>query len=1842
MHALFSSNSANSQSLASLSDSDLQKKSRYKHFNDEITTILTSFEKSKDWTDVVKYLQKLHRVIQKYLGKCPVLPQSHALSKRLAQCLNPNMPHGVHKMTLDIYMCIFSKLKHAERLEKWSGVLLNGIFLFFPFAALGVKPKLFELFRDFLLTLDEEKLFPLLPGLITSLLSGLEEDSTSEVYRLSLCLLNDVRAKVGDDLFLKAFYESVYNAGNRRESGFKYLEAMFKMSQLDEDEVAQLLLQGKKRLALNTFIVCSHDPQNKAQRTVLDFLIAHYPIQNAHFTQDEKVAILTSLLPLLRMKDVSISRRVFSWMFGSGHFNKEVYQNTQEIHTHAFRRLFQKKYPDGLSAKKPLQILLYVLEKVPADDALDYVHHYLLDIMEFLHKHSEGTLFHQDVLINARDVFAIIKEENVWRELYDLVKRAERESSDETLRLLDMVGSVSNLLTEEVHKHTATLLEHLLGCLEVRLSQHTLSRNASQQSLDLQQVLDTNDESTPGASATPDDMDETSEHEVSMMRVLSTNLVLITSAFSKLQNPVMEQVTGVCDQMESIFALFAQHHVLPTKNQSGAVTDAFTIDLFKNLCSFIGVLLKKQMELDEHQETLTMPRFIEVLYECCFHSDVILAVHCMSLMLYYMQPDTVGLTENVKVHLCQGEDYASRMVRRLWALLVPQTEQAHFEVVRMLVQLNRLNPEACESLVSLAFHSHSLKLKISAHRKFSLMWRLMDDLGVKERMFDDGVLRMLESIKSDHTSLRLVGRSWLLQSCSNVARLLDPLFHKIVDQQKLLSMLASHGKGFVGGLTPSTSIFDQSRSRFIITLLQQIVDVYPQRFLSQCISTPCTVNVTENYGQYVKKSQFSDQTPHRSSAAVDIEISNYFSLLVLTCLRIMDSTTDESHTSAMDESEVEFTESLMRETLRTNSVILLRSLLLSAKDYSTTASVSASISEHVVIHLQKSVRDNDAVFQAELLGLLYVILFILNQASSQNFKITNLDSQESPVIHVVHSTHFLPTLLQGIQVANQAQTSESFHSYSLLTYWVDHIISFLPYLHTALPSVITAIVPSLCDIIKENAVAGIDSLRSQAILVSLRGLNKLLKYCVLNASSNSVASTPMSEQTPISARTSGAETVLAPFKLIPGMSNVTDFIKDVFVHEIQEEEAISPNSEARQFMFSELHSILLTMTIVWKSLRSSFSGPQSSLLMISHSTRHEIEKAIVRFVDPLAKKYDLNLMSSFIQVWHGLHPECDDDEQSLQVRSHELDVHVVDVLNNLNSVRPEDIVDSLVKVIVSTRLQRSVSKEKTALHFLNNYLRKCMVTDDSQGVLSKLVHLYRLLLSGNPDVYSLNILLRTLHRYLKRWPSVEDRRLRQALKDITQKLLESCLQACVREMVKQSANKNISSTANVAQYDSSVQLLRLLSSVTIDILLKVFDDREKIISLVQAMMQPLVLILKNCQIENIVRQKEAVILLNTFKSHNILHLRAVRKELLESFNDASFFKTSPETLELYKSIFSEIIKDSTFQDQFSKFQRQVSSIFLNRDSEALSRSRTIKRLSFLFFCGRKDEYASHLNPMMEKLVENLKPNSHPLVVSHCLFCLRVLLTRMSSGNFSEFWPIIVSALMQLLTSPATMTQPEVLLETIKLIDYAIVVQAEPFETFKWIFISTPGVLVPNTDFPEDKQFVPLIHKLGMSTTVFQHENFQADHQQKTCFHSAPRGLDEFALRAPVSDFGNDAEKIKRTVNNLVSAERYEYLCSSYDVDKKHLNDLLLHDFSELSSDDLEDLNHNVTAARRLYRSESTKSIGASEDGMEDSSQWILVKTGRHRSASSLEKREIGFDSILEKEHDVEAGGPSSL
>ena len=117
------------------------------------------------------------KILQVFLAykQYPVVPIQLTVSKRLSQCLHPNLPSGVHLKALSVYTAIFDRIG-SKGLTSNLLVYSSSLFPLMGYASMSVRPHLLAIYEQYYLPLGDG-LMPALHGFVLGLLPGLEDES---------------------------------------------------------------------------------------------------------------------------------------------------------------------------------------------------------------------------------------------------------------------------------------------------------------------------------------------------------------------------------------------------------------------------------------------------------------------------------------------------------------------------------------------------------------------------------------------------------------------------------------------------------------------------------------------------------------------------------------------------------------------------------------------------------------------------------------------------------------------------------------------------------------------------------------------------------------------------------------------------------------------------------------------------------------------------------------------------------------------------------------------------------------------------------------------------------------------------------------------------------------------------------------------------------------------------------------------------------------------------------------------------------------------------------------------------------------------------------------------------------------------------------------------------------------------------------------------------------------------------------------------------------------------------------------------------------------------------------
>ena len=183
-------------------------------FDKKVTNkFLPRFATAKEWPDLMTILKKFKENLVKYKGSnMGILTDKISLAKRLAQCLNQNLPSGVHEIDLDIYSMLFDNIKKNNNnfMGDNLGLYSAGLFPFFIYAAAQNKIKfLNDIIKKHYLTLDISEFKLSLSGMLASILPALEEQN-EVMQKLIREIFLSSREKCGDEFFFGTLWSIVF------------------------------------------------------------------------------------------------------------------------------------------------------------------------------------------------------------------------------------------------------------------------------------------------------------------------------------------------------------------------------------------------------------------------------------------------------------------------------------------------------------------------------------------------------------------------------------------------------------------------------------------------------------------------------------------------------------------------------------------------------------------------------------------------------------------------------------------------------------------------------------------------------------------------------------------------------------------------------------------------------------------------------------------------------------------------------------------------------------------------------------------------------------------------------------------------------------------------------------------------------------------------------------------------------------------------------------------------------------------------------------------------------------------------------------------------------------------------------------------------------------------------------------------------------------------------------------------------------------------------------------------------------------------------------------------------
>ena len=434
---------------------------------------LSKFKYAKEWTDLVKNITDIQILMdtnQKELNLNDY-PNNEILAKRLAQCLNKDLPGGLHEVSIKLYSFVLHNLasNNNQNLGKNLALFSSGLFPFYQYASAQNKINYLEsIIKKVYLCINNTELELCLPGLLVSILPCLDENN-EQITKNVIEVFNDISSKIDEKIFYGILWSIILRNPKLRSSGMEYMKKSIPTydSYKNEDCIEKRLKDKEiyypnfDILVINTLCSVIQDDDVLIVRSGMDFIIQRFPIYDKDIISDEsKIKILISVLKLLIKKEYSTIRRVGTWILNED-LGEDVNINDSKIKyilyllIEALKRIF---YIDKDSPPKNLSKTL--------TDNIQLIKNFL-ELQDSL---SYGILSQISYDIIKSIIYYWINELNYKDDAYndEIITTVNSFFSNNFLELLweSLSNNLKGFKVEENNENLIDLLEELVQILE--------------------------------------------------------------------------------------------------------------------------------------------------------------------------------------------------------------------------------------------------------------------------------------------------------------------------------------------------------------------------------------------------------------------------------------------------------------------------------------------------------------------------------------------------------------------------------------------------------------------------------------------------------------------------------------------------------------------------------------------------------------------------------------------------------------------------------------------------------------------------------------------------------------------------------------------------------------------------------------------------------------------------------------------------------------------------------------------------------------------------------------------------------------------------------------------------------------------------------------------------------------------------------------------------------------------------------------------------------------------------------------------------------------------------------
>ncbi|KAF9486392.1 hypothetical protein BDN70DRAFT_822033, partial [Pholiota conissans] len=1653
---------------------------KYKKYTQQVEKCLNSFDNVHEWADCIAFLKQLLKTFQSYM-QFKEIPRKLIVAKRLAQCLNPALPTGVHQRALDVYIHILAVLG-VEGLKRDLSLWSSGLFPFFEYAATSVKPTILNIYDTHYLPL-QGNLRPIMKSFILALLPGLEEE-TGEFFEKVLGLLDRLSGAVSVSFFFQNIWLIMLTTPSARGTSLNFLAR--RLPRLNSTDDFTEVVGKDIGLMIRAFSSALEDENLLVRRAALDMLLQSmrvnsHAIRKAH--KDDRAILMRAATGVVLRRDLSLNRRLYTWLLGPDEKPDTqiayLKENALDLLSSTLKN--EMSSPSGEYAEsRPFKIFISLLDKWEIGGILTetIVYDAFKSIMNLVKNPADSG---PDLSMTASTLYEAVEPQILWRNLlasmfdeitgdgtqveavelaHFILQTFSHDEEIQTIHLPIMFGAIVDLTNACVEsnprKAFSPPIARALLLLE-EILQHITDSNLLQRP-----------EITPEVGSycqRPFDFACTffkiADKSIPMLATQNNSTAPFVSCFRSLASLTMAYASCLFKE--------PQHALVLRESFSRTL---FLIDrLAARLISPINI------PWDPKQWLNALLASLEYQASTFTTVDRLISLVIGLQRNHYLEPKVV-IDDRLVMH---------KMVGKLLDYLRPDFTVYHVRAVSLIWSLQGSTTKPhIESILAQSMTLPESRNLSEAYEAFGVLWRLSEDNLLPGFCFKIPMMTVLDTLKSDNVNLRRIGETWMrcsLKSYIRRGQVLDPIFFDLLDPSILRSTTTFKVRGRELPGFQYERPFDQHITHHLLEILLSIVNFGGQGFAKAARTTP------------IKRSQHSGLILRVAHCNLVDSEASYLDTLVELLLRFVQSEPSSQRMGSMQP---------LNTAIQSTSIELLQAIV--SRGEMDTILVE-SIEAIAVGKLYFSIHMNRLDLQNKWLHLLHSVISVSTSLlESSRVGVSKqddgaVDSADIPEASIDSGTryHLNPllvlTLVDGISIRSNRP---------VLQHWLDFILMALPQFQPALQAVVMPLNDCLCrqlmsalgDILTTNSQLRYyaeDTLASVTDTELIMLLNALERLILLSLAYTSEPDSSEEDSNAMEKTTSEAGGLLV-------------YVSNVFSSESSSSnqmEQLTSRSPGYRSLDDGIHVLYaLWASLIWKAPQS-WAPKDESLSLIFTRTRLRCR----RVLEHLFRMQTIEVFESIVDWWNR--------DQPLSSTSPDAAFELIDVLVSNAQTAVHMICESIsTRILASSEKSRKTTNpnltDAILFKFLEQYLGRLEGPLAIQ-VWSRYIQVVKEILAASREFKAHNFptlrCLSVLAEKVTQTTAMDDKKFRKELQDCYGKLLDSCVLyvgkftdqgSWIRRSTKDSVISSgrespalhppsrsdeksdvITATVETPRLGSIevvAQINTFVANSALPGLRRFLMENDKVISSCNNIVYYIV----NPALRGKTRPMDVdptVIQILQEMTRIPAALKSWKTPVVDLLNDNRVFNCNPIDATKWGAIIKSLYDaDKTaLPELLGKLANATSAnIFTNREYEMLLRSLNLRRLSYVIFAAEKNHFLTQLPSIQEKLVDIFRSVPSTVVQSEVFLCIRVLLCRLSPHNLTSFWPVVLTEMYrifeQMLTSlPVDGSEDlQLVLATCKCLDTLLVLQTEEFQIHQWIFITdtVDAIYKPDEWFPE--------------------------------------------------------------------------------------------------------------------------------------------------------------------------------